>query len=56
MARSRVFSCEDGGKGHSQLAAGAHDAHGDFATVGHQNFVLLQGNAVLSFVQACLPH
>lgn len=54
VPRSRVFSGENGGKGHAQLAAGLHDANGDFTPVGYQNLMLLQGDGFLSFVQACL--
>ena len=42
MARSGVFGGKDGGKGHTQLAAGPHDAYGDLAAVGDENLVLLQ--------------
>ena len=56
MARSRILGGEYGGKSHTQLAAGPHDAHGYFAAIGYQNFVLVQGNGFLSVVQACLPH
>ena len=44
MARGRVLGGVHGREGHAQLAAGPHDAYGDLAPVGHQNFMLGQRN------------
>ena len=46
MAGRGVLRGIDGREGHSQLAAGPHDAHGDFAAIGHKDFVAFQRHGI----------